>query len=289
MTTWWPADAGAHPYDGVVVSLATKHDKLALIAPAMSRHCGLRIVGVAVDTDALGTFSGEVPRPGPSRQVAIDKARLGMRATGLARGIASEGTFGPLEGNPWIMADTEIVAFVDDERGLEIVEGVVRVGVPFVSMEIAVDRVDTVGLVAAGFPDHGLIVRPNDGWDPIEKGIHDLTGLREAVARCAAASATSRVRVESDFRANHHPTRRMVIAEAADRLGRRLASRCPRCRCPGWGLAERLDGAPCRECGCPTRRLRLERFACGSCSHSEERSTPEAEGVDPAFCPVCNP
>lgn len=289
MTTWWPADGGTHPYRGLVVSLATKHDKLDLIAPAMSRHCGLNIVGVAVDTDVLGTFSGEVPRPGSSREVVIDKVRLGMRATGLVRGLASEGTFGPLAGNPWLLADTEIVAFVDDERGIEIVEGVVRVGLPFVAMDTTPEQLDPAALVSAGFPDHGLIVRPHDGWEPIVKGIHDIVELRDAVDRCAHASATSTVRVESDFRASHHPTRRKVIAEAAERLALRLASLCPRCRCPGWGLGEHFDGAPCGECGCPTRRVRIERFVCQACDHAEDRPTAEANGVDPAFCPVCNP
>ena len=53
------------------------------------------VVAAEVDTDRLGTFTGEVERPGPPRETALMKARLGQRATGLPRALASEGVFGP--------------------------------------------------------------------------------------------------------------------------------------------------------------------------------------------------
>ena len=49
-----------HPYLGRTAVLATMHGKLPLIAPAMLTTMGLQVVGVAVDTDHLGTFSANV-------------------------------------------------------------------------------------------------------------------------------------------------------------------------------------------------------------------------------------
>lgn len=54
----------AHPYQGRRATLATKHGKLALIGPVMFRRLGLEVETADVDTDVLGTFSGEVPRQG---------------------------------------------------------------------------------------------------------------------------------------------------------------------------------------------------------------------------------
>ncbi|MFU0507935.1 hypothetical protein [Pseudaminobacter sp. NGMCC 1.201702] len=77
---------------------ANRTDHMSITAPC-SRPCmavlfdrlGL-IVGTApaLDTDVLGTFTGEIPRAGSTREAAIAKARLGMAATGLPRGIVSE-------------------------------------------------------------------------------------------------------------------------------------------------------------------------------------------------------
>ena len=53
------------------------------------------VVAAEVDTDRLGTFTGEVERPGPPRETALMKARLGQGATGLPCALASEGAFGP--------------------------------------------------------------------------------------------------------------------------------------------------------------------------------------------------
>lgn len=81
--------------------LATRHGKLELIAPALAR-VGYALRAVDVDTDALGTFSGEVPRPGPPRDVAVAKARLAMDASGVEVGVASEGTPGLIDELPGV-------------------------------------------------------------------------------------------------------------------------------------------------------------------------------------------
>ena len=84
-----------HPYAGQPVGLATKHAKQHVIGSALARMPGLQVVvPERLDTDLLGTFTGEIERPAPPRETALLKARLGLRATGLSRALSSEGAFG---------------------------------------------------------------------------------------------------------------------------------------------------------------------------------------------------
>lgn len=102
--------------------LATRHGKLECIGPPLE-ELGLVVAVIDVDTDVLGTFTGEFPRTSSPLETAIAKARLGMAATGVPLGLASEGSFGPHPAVPWITVDREIVVLVDDRRGL-VVAGV---------------------------------------------------------------------------------------------------------------------------------------------------------------------
>lgn len=278
-----------HPYRGCRAVLATRHDKLDVVAPAFATHIGLLVDSIDVDTDSLGTFSGERERPGTQRETAVQKARLGMRRTGCQVGIATEASFGPLPDNPFVNACVELVVLVDDELGIQVSEVEVDFGVPTISIQIREGNVEAIPLVVAGFPGHGLIVRTEEGFEHMVKGIHDFDALRTAVARCADASPTHTVRVENDLRAHHSPARRLVIARAADRLARRLAALCPNCRTPGWGVIARVSGAPCVECGTATRMMIGETFGCAACAHTATRELPTSAGVDPRFCPRCNP
>lgn len=279
----------SHPYVGRVASLATRHDKHRLIAPIMDARLGLRVVSTDVDTDSLGTFSGEVPRLDSPLATAVAKARLGMRAAELPLGLANEGSFGPLDDIPFVIADTEVVVLVDDDLGIEIAETFVEIDPPAISVDVGMADLKTIPLGRAGFPVNALIVRPSDGVRPVFKGIRNPVHLRFAVESCIAASTTGRARVESDFRANQHLQRRSVIARAAERLANRLATQCPDCTTPGWGVVERLRGAPCSECGRPTRLTKAERLACAHCDFERINTLLSANGVDPGCCSSCNP
>lgn len=279
----------AHPYDGSRAALATKHGKLALIGPVMFRRLGLVLETAEVDTDALGTFSGEVPRRGSQLEVAEAKARLGTRATGLDIGFASEGTFGPYWGVPFLTADIEVVTMVDDSLGIVVSETEVDFDVVSFGADMDAPDIATLGLERAGFPEHGLIVRSQSGSGPIVKGIHDPEDLARAVQDCHSWDPSAGVRVESDFRAHHHPSRRRVIARAAERLANRLAQLCPACAAPGWGIGRHEGGAPCRDCGNPTRMIRREFLICARCDVEMARLAAGSSGVDPQYCPRCNP
>jgi hypothetical protein len=49
-------------YAGSCFSLTTKHNKSIVIAPPFWAKLGARVLEYVVDTDQLGTFSGDVQR-----------------------------------------------------------------------------------------------------------------------------------------------------------------------------------------------------------------------------------
>ena len=280
-----------HPYDGRVGVLATKHAKLPLIAPPLAAAVGLRVDAVAVDTDSLGTFTGDVPRRAPALDTAIAKARLGMSAAGQSLGLASEGSIGPDPAVPFVNADREIVVLVDDDNGFVVWESHTSWDIIVASTSAGADEDLSQFLSSADFPNHRLIVRPNSGaLHPIYKGISSIDAFATAVSECAAVAIDGLARVETDMRAHACPSRRGVIAAAADRLAARIATLCPSCGAPGWGHVDVVLGVPCAWCGTEVARPRAEIAGCPACEYREDRPLiPPDARVDPGECSYCNP
>ena len=286
-----------HPYGGRSAVLATMHRKERAVAPAFVQALGLNVVATTdVDTDTLGTFSGETPRRGTMLETALAKARLGMQATGLRLGIATEGSFGPHPEIPFLPAGIEVMVFVDADSGLTIQETSVVERTNFAHRVTApgedTDTDMNAYLVQVGFPAHGLIVRPNAAHShaALRKGIVDRADLDQAVAEAAAASADGRACIETDMRAHLNPTRMAMLAKLATQLALRLAARCPACAAPGWGRIDTTPGLPCQECSTPTAMIATEVFGCSSCGHRESRA--RSDGLlmaPPGRCPQCNP
>ena len=284
----------AGPYCGREAVLTTKHGKERALARPFRAALGIIVtVPDEIDTDLLGTFTGEVERVGTPREVAIRKARVGMRASGIPLGLASEGSFGPHPRMPFLIAsDHEILAFVDEELGITVVESILTEDTNF-SHSSARTMSDLADFMErARFPSHALIVRPNDGLKPdvLVKGITDCDDLNRAVIRCAAASADGMAHVETDMRAHVNPTRQRAIRRVAFRLARRLASPCPACGAPGWGITTTEKGLPCRGCGAPTEWVKHEIFGCARCDCTDAR--PRSDGrreAEEGQCPLCNP
>ncbi|MDO8105768.1 hypothetical protein Q6348_00985 [Isoptericola sp. b441] len=282
-----PLGAVDPTYRGRVAVLATKHGKEAQIAPALA-PTGLLVEVTEIDTDRFGTFTGEVPRTGSPVEVAERKARAAMAATGRDAGLASEGSFGPHPGVPVLTADLEIVVLVDDLLGVVVAEQALSVDTAATSRTVAPGEDLSELCAAVGFPDQALICRPADGSpDGIATGLTRLPDLDRAVRDAARASADGLARVETDLRAHLCPTRRRVIAEAAERLAVRLMTRCPRCSVPGFGLTRSEQGRPCGLCGLPTRGPVAMVTTCSRCEHRERVPVPGP--ADPATCTWCNP
>jgi hypothetical protein len=288
----------SHPYAGRTIALASRHGKERAIARPFRAGlaCTLRLAE-RFDTDLLGTFSGEVPRPSGPEHTCRLKAEAGMAETGLPLGLASEGSFGPHPFVPLLPAGQEWMTFVDRDNGLVIREHLLARRTNFSHRRLGPEGAGAAlepWLRAIGFPGHALIVRPSHG-DPaqrpvVERGIRDRALLTAALRRAAAASGDGLALVETDMRAHLNPTRMASIRTLAFRLVRRIGRLCPACGAPGWGVVDTIAGLPCGWCGSPTELVRLERHGCVVCSHREDR--PRRDGrqqADPGQCPLCNP
>jgi len=280
-------------YAGRTAVLATMHHKDVAIGPALRATAGLEITTVAgLDTDQLGTFTGEIERVGTMLDAAVRKARLGMVAERASLGLASEGSFGPYPGAPFIPAGLELLVLVDDAAGVVIHEDLWELDTNHAHSVFAPDADVTAFLERVGFPSHALIVRPNVGEAGAitAKGVVDVAALFVSMAEAAAHSSDGRALLETDMRANRNPTRMRSLAVLAERLGRRLATPCPVCAAPGWGRSDVIAGLPCGWCGLPTELIVTEIFSCSAGPHREQR--PRQDGLtsaDPGNCPNCNP
>ena len=99
------------------------HAKEQAVAPPFRRVLGTEIVVAPdVDTDELGTFSGEVPRPDALVETCVLKAELVFRTLDVDCAIANEGSYGPIDAVPLVPSGVEIMAFLDRRRGIRIIE-----------------------------------------------------------------------------------------------------------------------------------------------------------------------
>lgn len=281
------------PYSGLHAVLATMHGKEAAIAPVLQSRLGLTIrTAPHLDTDALGTFTGEIPRAGTIREAAVAKARLGMEATGLPIGLASEGSYGPHPHIPCVPGGVELMVMVDDTRGIVVAEHLIDDAPTFAHI-FAKDGDDiTPFLARIGCPDHALVVKPaeGNGDGPIIKGVSTEDELDLAIASCRVNSSDGRALVQTDMRAHMNPARMATLVRLASALAERLSSLCPACDAPGYGQVDVEAGLPCEWCGAPSVMVRHRVLGCVACAHRENR--PRADGkthAGPGHCPQCNP
>jgi len=288
-----PPYAGSSPYRDRMAALATKHDKQRALALPFRWGAGLSLrVPEALDTDLLGTFTGEIERTGTPGEVVRRKARLGMAATNLPLGLASEGSFGPHPLLPFVPSGFELLVFVDDIEGFSVVEEIVAHETNYAREECAALHEVVAFANRVGFPSHGLIVRPVGNADTalICKGIVSDGELARTFAAASSASPMGRATVETDMRAHMNPTRLRVLRRLGARLVGRLRTHCPRCNCPGFGRTGSEPGLPCSDCGGTTEMTLHEIHACPRCA--ERRHQPRADGrtsASPQHCPYCNP
>lgn len=270
-------------YRGRRIVLATRHGKEKAIAPAFADALKVELaVPADLDTDRLGTFTGDVQRAGTMREAALAKARMGMEASGLSVAIASEGSFGPHPAIPFLAAGHELLVFVDEERGLQIFEEHISERTNFQALEMTRGEADIGAFLArVGFPDHALVVRSGQ---QLVKGVRSPAHLGQLL------KAGGPVRIETDMRAHMNPTRMAEIARVAERLARRIATPCPACGQPGFGITRTEPGLACPECGAPTALASGVVETCALCPHEQRRPRPDGRlTATPAECPECNP
>ncbi len=278
------------PYAGRRVSLLTQHGKEALLRAPLESALGCTLVHTdAFDTDQLGSFTGEIARPGSQLDAARLKARTGMTLTGARIGLASEGAFGPDPFSGFMPWDTELLLWIDDERGIEVwgqaqgpAQSLAQVAHSWPELQALVQQ--------ARFPSHRLCLRPDHAQHArVHKGLADEAALREAFEACRAESAEGLVFVENDLRAHANPTRQALIVQACEDLLAKLRSACPGCALPGFALRSRQPGLACRQCGLPTRLPVAETWGCAHCQFEQLRPLDTSALADPSRCDRCNP
>lgn len=281
--------AGA-AYAGQSIALLTQHGKERVIAPVLQAATGCLVQRVdGFDTDQLGTFTREIPRAGTQREAARQKARLGMTLSGLGCGLGSEGAFGPDPATGLLPWNVELLVFIDEQEGIEVVGSAQGAAChaqlltdAWADAEAFARQVD--------FPTQQLVLRPNGDDHPSPcKGIAHWDVLATAFRQAQANSRNGLVLLETDLRAHANPTRMAMIQRAAQDLAQKLQSHCPACGSPGFWTVDRIAGLPCADCGAPTRVTQAWIDGCLKCDCRTTRPREDLTLADPRHCDHCNP
>lgn len=272
---------------GCIVSM---HKKQEVIAPLLSSELGIICTPLeAVDTDALGTFSGEVERKGSPLEALRAKCQLAIDCGWDDIVIASEGSFGPHPQMYFAYADDEWVMFKDVKNSLEILGRHVSTHTNFNAKEVSDWKALQLFAEQVKFPSHALILRPAvDVYSEMQKGISTWEKLEEVFHSLKETFGS--VYVETDMRAHFNPSRMAVIQRATEDLVRMIKSVCPSCNAPGYGVVEVFPGLPCESCGMPTASTLKHLYRCQHCGHSSEHLYPRGKKKEsPMYCSFCNP
>lgn len=277
-------------FSGRKLVIATMHGKEKVIAPLLENALGVTcIVPASLNTDLLGTFTGEKEREDDPLTTARKKCLLAMEATGCDLGIANEGSFGPHPSLYFIGADDELILFIDKKNNLEIIAREISTETNFGYKEIAHEKELMEFANQASFPTHGLILRKSrQEHIDIVKGITDTPTLLDVYKTMAAKY--SLICVETDMRAMFNPSRMKVIEIATKKLIEKIQSACPQCQMPGFSITDAKSGLPCDLCGSPTRSALAYIYQCTHCGFSKEKIYPHKKQTeDPMYCDRCNP
>lgn len=271
------------------ILIATKHRKEEVIAPLLAENLGVEcLVSESFDTDALGTFTGEVERKGSPLSTARNKCLGAMELYDCDLGLASEGSFGSHPALLFVPADEELLIFIDKQHDLEIVASVLSTETNFQNAEVQTEEQLLEFAERAQFPSHALILRTTKSADQeIIKGITDWGHLKEAFHHFRQVQGS--VYVETDMRAMYNPSRMKVIREATQKLLEKIKSCCPECDAPGFGVAESRAGLPCSCCSSPTRSTLSYLYKCRKCAFTKEEQYPHGKKEDAMYCDWCNP
>ena len=280
----------AHPYAGSRIGLATIHAKERAAAPAFRRVLGAAVeVAPDLDTDKLGTFSGEVPRPDALVETCAIKAEMVFRTMDVDCALASEGSYGPIERVPLVSSGVEIMAFVDRRRGLRLVETLAthRTNWRLQRFPAGDPTVPDI-LKRMGLPRAGVFVICSSDMDHPIKGLETEAEVLAAMDREARRSEDGLAVLLADMRAHRNPTRMQVLRALSWKLAKRLERLCPKCGVPGFGHIESRRGLPCETCGDPTHWIDFEIDGCSVCGHAEARPRKDGRRTAPKLsCKAC--
>lgn len=272
------------------IVIATMHEKEAVIAPLLEKNFKMKCtVPTQLNTDLLGTFSGERERKDSPIAAALKKCNLAMDEIGYDLAIASEGSFGAHPYSFFSRADEEIVVLLDRKNKIEIVGKALSTNTNFDGKVIKslLEGLDFAKQVH--FPSHGLIIKDKkEAPTVIYKGIINPLLYEELIDN--TLHTHGQVWVETDMRALFNPTRLKIIEQATANLIEKMKSHCPACKTPGYWVVDHKTGLPCDLCHSPTKSTLAHLYGCLKCDYKNEVKFPNKKTVeDPSFCDYCNP
>lgn len=265
------------------------HNKQEVLAPILEKNLGVICDVSQVNTDDLGTFSGEINRKGNGLETAREKCFLGKERSDADLILASEGSFGPHPTYFFSPANEETLMLIDTKYHVEWYATILSTDTNFnnrlcKNLEEVKDFCNQ-----ALFPSHALIVRKDstDFFD-IKKGINTYERLEELTVDYL--KHYGQVYLETDMRAMCNPTRMKNIQKTAEKLVNQLNQLCPQCQFPGFSIKETVSGLPCSECGFPTESIKELIYSCQRCNHRITTAySSEKIYEDPQYCQICNP
>ena len=276
-----------HPYHGKTVYFGTKHEKDRALKEQFSR-IGLNIEVVEIDSDSLGTFSGEVKRIGSVHETLRKKIKLVMdKMPSADLFLASEGSFGPHPTLFFANSNQETLMFFDKNANLEIVSSDITLETNFNEITVKRNECYQKFLEEIKFPSHGLMLQSKN---LIVKGIDNPDYLKSTIEIFFQSPDTETFKIFTDMRANFNPTRMKFIGSVGKILINKLLTLCPGCHSPGFGIVKHLPGLPCRDCGLATNGILFYILQCPKCGFQEkQKRSDEVLYSDPAECDRCNP
>lgn len=277
-------------FKGKKVVIATKHRKEVVIAPILEKELGLICVSPkGLDTDRLGTFTGEVERLDDPITTLRKKCLMAIEHTGIGIAVANEGSFGPHPSIVFAQADDELIMLLDKENSIEIVERELSLETNFDGAEVGTAEELVAFANRVGFPKHGIILKKaKNNFLGIVKESRNMEELVSNYNAIKLPDGTAYA--ETDMRAMNNPTRMDVIARAAQKLASRLKVQCPECGLPGFGVVDAEKGLPCEACGLPTRSTKKHIYRCQGCDFVMSKDFPFGKmAEDPQYCDFCNP
>jgi hypothetical protein len=277
-------------FEGRTLVIASMHRKEEVLKPLLEQGLGITVqVAEGLNTDLLGTFSGEVARLADPLVTARKKCELALDLSGCDLALASEGSFGPHPAAFFLPANEEWLLLVDRKNNLEIHARHLSLETNFSGQEFhSIEELEAFAS-KVGFPSHGLILRKSkEELAGMHKGITDPTLLRKAAVQLIESEKSGYV--ETDMRAMFNPSRMKVIGETAQLLLQKLNSHCPSCQFPGFSVTSAEPGLPCSHCGTPSSAALAHLLVCSHCQHQEKVLFPHGKKTeDPQYCQVCNP
>jgi hypothetical protein len=277
-------------FKGRNLLIATKHKKEKVIAPILEKELGVKcFVAANLDTDKLGTFTGEVERESDPITTDRNKCLMAMELANCDLAIASEGSFGPHPSIFFAHADDEFLLLIDTKNNLEIIARELTTDTNFNGAIVNTISELQDFAIKAKFPSHALILKKSkDDFYEMTKGITDWEVLTTAFNKII--SSNSSAYIETDMRAMNNPTRMLAIEKATEKLIAKIKNNCPGCNTPGFGITAIQEGLLCSLCNSPTKSILSHIYTCQKCDFMQEVKYPnQKQSEDPMYCDFCNP